>query len=158
MVWISLALLVTLGCVEAALALMRDTLIADKQALLQSLATVHAAVNDGLLGRIPTAGQMILGFILPLALAFVAVPLESFIHSARAVGGALLVNLMRCAAFLLRLLGNIARQGSRALLHAYDVLIVLPLLAERALRSARGGASTSSRHAPDAPEKIATTF
>src|SRR5512135_349173 len=158
MVWISLALLVTLGCVEAALALMRDTLIADKQALLQSLATVPAAVNEGLLGRIPTAGQMILGFILPLALAFVAVPLESFIHSARAVGGALLVNLVRSAAFLLRLLGNIARQGSRALLHAYDVLIVLPLLAERVLRSARGRESVPAQRAVDAPEKIATTF
>ena len=89
MMWIALVLLVTLAGVEAALALMRDMLIADKQALLQSLASAHAPVTDGWLGAIPTAGQMLLGFILPFALAFVAVPLESFINTARTVGGAL---------------------------------------------------------------------
>ena len=74
MMWISLVLLVTLAGVEAALALMRDMLIADKQALIQSLATVQQAqVTDGWVGRIPTAGQMLLGFILPFALAFVAI-------------------------------------------------------------------------------------
>src|SRR5687768_3962412 len=47
MLWIALTLLVILAGVEAALALMRDMLIADKQALLQSLATVQPVVNDG---------------------------------------------------------------------------------------------------------------
>ena len=57
MMWIALVLLVTLAGVEAALALMRDMLIADKQALMQSLATVQqAAAADGWVGRIPTAG------------------------------------------------------------------------------------------------------
>jgi hypothetical protein len=42
--------------------------------------------------------------------------------------------------------------------HAYDVLIVLPLLAERLLRSARGRESAPAQRAVDAPEKIATTF
>src|SRR2546430_1182361 len=64
MLWIAFTLLVTLAGVEAALALMRDMLIADKQALVQSLATVQALPNDGWLGRIPTAGQMLLGFML----------------------------------------------------------------------------------------------
>ena len=86
MMWIALVLLVTLAGVEAALALMRDMLIADKQALLQSLATAApAAAADGWVGRIPTAGQMLLGFILPFALAFIAIPLESLIHSSRTV-------------------------------------------------------------------------
>jgi hypothetical protein len=81
MMWISLVLLVTLAGVEAALALMRDMLIADKQALIQSLATVQqTAIADGWVGRIPTAGQMLLGFILPFALAFVAITLESLNH------------------------------------------------------------------------------
>lgn len=137
MVWIALTLLLTLAGIESALALMRDMLIQDKQALLQSLAAAPPVATDVWLGRIPTAGQMVLGFILPFALAFVAVPLESFIHSARTVGGAVLVNLFGTAAFALRLLGNLVRQSSRALLHAYDVLIVLPLLAEHLLRSHR---------------------
>jgi len=137
LMWVALALLVTLAGVEAALALMRDMLIADKQALLQSLATVQATATDGWVGRIPTAGQMLLGFILPFALAFIAIPLESLIHSARTVGGVVLTAAVRSAAFLLRLTGNIARQLSRVLIRLYDVAIVLPLLVEQVVKAAR---------------------
>jgi len=137
LMWVALTLLVTLAGVEAALALMRDMLIADKQALLQSLATVQAAPTDGWVGRIPTAGQMLLGFILPFALAFIAIPLESLIHSARTVGGVVLTAAVRSAAFLLRLTGNIARQLSRVLIRLYDVAIVLPLLVEQVVKAAR---------------------
>jgi hypothetical protein len=129
--WIALTLLVTLAGVEAALALMRDMLIADKQALLQSLATVQATATDGWVGRIPTAGQMLLGFILPFALAFIAVPLESLIHSARTVGGVFLTAAVRSTAFALRLAGNVAKHASRVLIRLYDVAIVLPLLIEQ---------------------------
>jgi hypothetical protein len=130
--WIALTLLVTLAGVEAALALMRDMLIADKQALLQTLATVpQAAVTDGWVGRIPTAGQMLLGFMLPFALAFIAIPRESLIHSGRTVGGVLAASLVRIAAFALRLAGNAARHASRVLVNLYDVAIVIPLLVER---------------------------
>ena len=130
--WIALTLLVTLAGVEAALALMRDMLIADKQALLQTLATSpQAAVTDGWVGRIPTAGQMLLGFMLPFALAFIAIPLESLIHSGRTVGGVLAASLVRIAAFALRLAGNAARHASRVLVNLYDVAIVIPLLVER---------------------------
>ncbi|HUL91806.1 MAG TPA: hypothetical protein VLV56_05600 [Burkholderiales bacterium] len=136
--WIALTLLVTLAGIEAALALMRDMLIADKQALLQSLASAQQAVPaDPLLARIPTAGQMLLGFILPFALAFVAVPLESFVYSARTVGGATLVMLVRVTGFVLRVLGNLVRSLCKVLTTLYDVLIVLPLLAERLVLAAR---------------------
>jgi len=137
MVWIALALLVTLAGVEAALALMRDMLIADKQALLQSLATVQAAPTEGWVGRIPTAGQMLLGFILPFALAFIAIPLESLIHSSRTVGGVFLAAAVRALAFALRLAGSIAKHACKVLIRLYDVAIVLPLLAERLVRGAR---------------------
>jgi len=134
MMWFAFGLLVTLAGIEAALALMRDMLIADKAALLQSLATVQQhQPNDGVLARIPTLGQMLLGFILPFALAFVAIPLESFVASARTVGGAALVVLARGAAFALRLAGNLVRSLSRVVITLYDVVIVLPLLVERLL-------------------------
>jgi hypothetical protein len=141
MLYIALTLLVTLAGVEAALALMRDMLIADKQALLQSLATVQAAHNDGWMQNIPTAGQMLLGFMLPFALAFIAIPLESLIHSGRTVGGVFFLAFLRSAAFLMRVLGSLARQTSRVLIRLYDVAIVVPLLIERlwkGSRSARG--------------------
>src|SRR6185436_10550419 len=133
LMWLAFGLLVTLAGIEAALALMRDMLIADKAALLQSLTTAapqHAAEN-GMLSRIPTAGQMLLGFILPFALAFIAIPLESFVNSARTVGGAALVLLARGAAFGLRLVGNVVRSLARVTITLYDVVIVLPLLVER---------------------------
>jgi hypothetical protein len=148
MMWIALVLLVTLAGVEAALALMRDLLIADKQALIQSLATVQqAAVNDGWVGRIPTAGQMLLGFILPFALAFIAIPLESLIHSSRTVGGVLLAALVSTLALVLRVLGNVTRRMSRVLITLYDVVIVLPLLIERLTK-----AGMAMRHGVDADD------
>src|SRR5688572_9657430 len=131
MMWIALVLLVTLAGVEAALALMRDMLIADKQALIQSLATTQqVALNDGWVAKIPTAGQMLLGFILPFALTFIAIPLESLIHSARTVGGMLLAALVSVLALTMRVLANVLRRMSRVLVTVYDVVIVLPLMVE----------------------------
>ena len=141
MMWAAAVLLFTLAGIEAALALMRDMMIADKAALVQSLSTVqHTAVADGWLARIPTAGQMLLGFILPFALAFVAVPLESFIASARTVLGAALVALMQGAAFGLRLAGTLVRGVARLLVTFYDILIVVPLLVERLVKGRAKGA------------------
>jgi hypothetical protein len=142
MLWAAIVMLFILAGIEAALALMRDMLMADRQALLQSLANAQqqqsAGPADPLLQRIPTAGQMLLGFILPFALAFVAIPLESFIYSLRTVGGALLVMLVRVAGFILRVLGNLVRQLCRLLVALYDVTIVLPLLIERVVKATRG--------------------
>jgi hypothetical protein len=125
-------------------------LIADKQALLQTLSATQAqTAADGWFARIPTAGQMVLGFILPFALAFVAIPLESFIYSLRTVVGALLVMLIRALAFALRFASNTARQMGRTLALLYDVLIVFPLLAERLIKSARSaGGGGGEREQP----------
>jgi hypothetical protein len=150
--WTALVLLVTLAGIEAALALMRDMLISDKQALIQSLATVQQAVaSEGWVGRIPTAGQMLLGFILPFALAFVAIPLEALIHSARTVGGVLLVMLVRALAFVVHTLGSLVRHLTRVLIALYDVIIVLPLLAERHLGRALRGAASSRADRDEVP-------
>jgi len=148
MMWIAFVLLVALAGIEAALALMRDMLIADKQALLQSLAaTQAAAAQDGWLTRIPTIGQMLLGFILPFALAFVAIPLESWVTSARTVGGAALVMLVRAIAVVLRIAGTIVRQATRVLTTLYDIAIVVPLLVERVVVNGRGAAKPAIKPA-----------
>ena len=86
MVFVTFAILIILASVEASLAFMRDVIAADMQALRQSLANVEAV--ESTTSWIPTVGQMVMGFILPFALTFVAIPLESFINSARTVGGA----------------------------------------------------------------------
>jgi hypothetical protein len=138
MLWTALLFLVVFALIEAGLALMRDMLAADRQALVQSLASAQqVAPPDPLLRLIPTTAQMVLGFFLPFALAFVAVPLESFVYSLRTVGGAFVVMLVRVSGFILRVLGNLVRQLCRVLTAMYDVIIVLPLLIERVVKATR---------------------
>ena len=133
MIWVTFSILLILACVESALAFMRDQIAADMQALRQSLAAVEGGqpVNSW----IPTVGQMVMGFILPFALTFVAIPLESFISSSRTVMGFVLVGLLRGTAFLLRLMGNIASYLGELLVNLYDVLIFPPLWIEKFVHS-----------------------
>lgn len=132
MVWITFSILLILAGIEAALAFMRDLIAADMQALRQSLAGIEG-LQEGH-RWIPTVGQMVMGFILPFALAFVAIPLESFIHSSRTVIGSLAATLLRCLAFLLRLMGNIIRHLGEALVHIYDLLVFPHLWVEKLIR------------------------
>jgi hypothetical protein len=148
MIWISLTLLVILATIESSLALMRDLLIADKQALIRDLASTSAQgapPNDRWLTVIPTAGQMILGFVLPFALAFVAIPLEAFVNSGRTVIGAFLVLVLRLLALLARVLATACRQAGRALVMLYDVPISPLVMAENAIRGMRTNGAPPGR-------------
>jgi hypothetical protein len=49
----------------------------------------------------------------------------------------MLAAAVRCLAFALRLLGNIARHMSRVLVRLYDVAIVLPLIIEQVAKGTR---------------------
>jgi hypothetical protein len=139
LMWASLIILVILAGVEVALAVMRDTIVAADVALKQTLGSgeTGAAVEAGWVTRIPTFGQMILGFTLPFALAFVAIPLEYFIHSGRIVLGALFVHSLRGAAFVLRLGANLIRETGKLLIASYDIVIFVPLAIERWVKRAR---------------------
>jgi len=128
MIWITLALLSILAGVESALAFMRDRMAADMEALRQTLAGVEQAVQSG--SKIPTIGQMILGFILPFALTFAAIPLESFISSARSVLGTMAAGLLRLSAFFLRFSGNIVYYAGKLVTALYDLVIFPPLWLE----------------------------
>ncbi len=129
MVWITFTILFVMAGVEASLAFMRDRLAADIQALRQSLADVEvvAAANSW----IPTVGQMVMGFILPFALAFVAIPLESFVHAARTVLGSVLAAVLNGLAFAFRLIGNVVRYGGEFGVNLYDLAIFPSLWIER---------------------------
>jgi hypothetical protein len=121
MIWVTFSILLILASVEASLAFMRDRIAADMQALRHSLAASAAIqpVNTW----IPTVGQMVMGFILPFALTFVAIPLESFVSSSRTVMGKITVVFLRWVAFLLRLLGSIATYLGEFLVSVYDLVI-----------------------------------
>lgn len=149
MAWLAFVILFTLAGIEAALAYMRDMLAADSQALVGMLSSAGdtsdlsgEGVAGGVSGEaalrwIPAVGQMLLGFVLPFALTFVAIPLESFVHAARTVLGVVAIGLMRALATVLRVGAAISRGLARALIQAYDLVIFLPLAAERLARGAR---------------------
>lgn len=128
MAWITFSILFVLASIESSLAYMRDLLAADKEALTQALSGIHATVPE--FRWIPSMGQMIMGFILPFALTFVAIPLESFIHSSRTVIGVILVGLLRTLAFVLRLIGNFAYHIGNFIINIYDLIVFIPLRIE----------------------------
>ncbi|MDH5394761.1 MAG: hypothetical protein OEW97_00660 [Gammaproteobacteria bacterium] len=136
MVWITFIFLFALASVEAGLAYMREILMQDAaatRALLRDDGGVEMVENSHL--WITTAAQMGLGFILPFALTFVAIPLESFIHSMRTVLGTIMVALLRAIEWLLRFTGNLVRSAGKIMIHIYDFLIFLPLGFEKLIKN-----------------------
>ena len=62
-----------------------------------------------------------------------AIPLESFISSARTVLGVAATGGLRIIAFLLRLIGNISHYIGQSLIGIYDLIIFPPLWLEGVL-------------------------
>ncbi|HYN27553.1 MAG TPA: hypothetical protein VES94_04580, partial [Burkholderiales bacterium] len=153
----SLTILLVLAGVEVALAVMRDMIISADVALKQQLgaAAGAVAVEAGWVTRIPTFGQMILGFTLPFALAFVAIPLEYFINSGRTVVGAGLEMALRGLAFILRFAANLIRGAGKLAIMLYDVFIFVPLAIERWIVSYREGTTRRNKLRPVPPLKRA---
>lgn len=126
------AALFILAGVEAALAYMRDILIISRE----SLAAVPLPAGGAELPYqwIALLGQMIMGFILPLLLVFIAIPLESFIHSSRTLIGTFALFMLNMTAFSVRLLGTFANHIAEFCTRLYDLLIFIPLTIERFIR------------------------
>jgi len=131
MIIVSFIFLFLLASVEAGLAYMRELLSADDAALVAGLLGGASIEGVDASGRwITTAAQMGMGFILPFALTFIAIPLESFIHSSRTVMGVVMAAFLRVFAVFLRFMGNISRYLGKSLVNIYDLLIFLPLWME----------------------------
>ncbi|MFZ0470701.1 MAG: hypothetical protein WAL92_17385 [Thiogranum sp.] len=149
MVFVTLTILTILATVEASLAYMRDLLALDREALAQSLA--GAAAGNVEFRWIPSIGQMVMGFILPFALAFVAIPLESFIHASRTVIGLVTASVVRVLAYAAKMTGQMMYQAGRITIHVYDMAIFLPLSIEHLVRNSK------TAHEGDDPDGINVT-
>lgn len=149
MLIVTLTLLTILASVESSLAYMRDLLALDREALAQTLAGIQAVNPE--FRWIPSVGQMILGFILPFSLAFVAIPLESFIQSSRTVLGLLTAGMLRALSNVLRVLAHGVQQIGRVLVSAYDVVIFLPLRLEQFVSDRRNARAVSHAANADVP-------
>jgi hypothetical protein len=146
MIWITFSFLFVLASVEAGLAFMREILMQDELATSAMLrgdgASVMAAAD---FAWITTAAQMGMGFILPFALVFVAIPLETFVSSTRTVLGILASALLRAVAFVLRLAGNIARYSGKIVVNFYDLVIFGPLWLENTITKKISAAKRGKR-------------
>jgi hypothetical protein len=134
--WTSFVILFVLASIEASLAFMRDIIVVNKQALLQTLSNVENEAPTTY-SWIPMVGQMVMGFVIPFLLAFVAIPFESFVHSSRTVLGVVLTGVLRLMAFSLRLAGNIVLYAGKVIIQLYD-LMAFPLLWLEHVIRARG--------------------
>ena len=129
MIWITFCILLLLASIEAGLAYMREVLLQDELATTALLRGTEATVDNEFLW-ITTAAQMGMGFILPFALVFVAIPLETFVNSLRTVVGLLGIGLLRIFGLLLRVLGNGARHLGTLMERLYDLPLFVPLWLE----------------------------
>lgn len=135
MIWITFAILLCLASVEAGLAYLREILLQDELATSAVLRGDKGAVFTSGFMWITTAAQMGMGFILPFALVFVAIPLETFVHSLRTVLGIVGAGLLRALAVGLRMLGGVMSHMGSVLVDIYDMVIFLPLWLERRVKA-----------------------
>ncbi len=136
MIWATFTILLALASVEVGLAYMREMLLQDElatNALLRGGSQPTDLQNS--FEWITMFAQMGMGFVLPFALIFVAIPLETFVLSSRNVFGAAAAGLLKAFAFSLRLLATGCRYGGAVLVEAYDVLIFGPLWLETMIKT-----------------------
>lgn len=143
MVYITLTILTLLASVEAGLAFMREVLMQDGLATSAALRGETGAHSGSASGWITTTAQMGMGFILPYALTFVAIPMETFVHSLRTVLGICLCGFLRALAVVMRVLGLGCRHVGRFMVDAYDVAIFAPLWIEGMVVKRSGGVRRS---------------
>ena len=146
MIYITFTILFLLASVEAGLAYMREVLLHDELATSALLrGDIGETATSGYMW-ITTAAQMGMGFILPFALVFVAIPLETFVHSLRTVVGLMAISLLRVVSLIFRLLGNVCLYFGVLLKQVYDLPLFVPLwLEERVARRADAESSGAAR-------------
>lgn len=117
-------------------------------ATLAALQAILAFVRAGSMREVPVIGgvavpgfplwhgaaQALLALILPGIMVFVAIPLESFIYAARAIAGVAVETAVRVMAFAVRVVARLTAGVADTLSALYDILILPPLLLERALQ------------------------
>jgi hypothetical protein len=150
MVWITFSILLLLASIEAGLAYMREVLLQDELATGALLRDETGGQLQNEYLWITTAAQMGMGFILPFALVFVAIPLETFVHSLRTVLGLAGIAILRTLALLLRVLSNGFRHLGTLAERLYDLPIFLPLWLESRL-SANVGQPVASADLRESP-------
>lgn len=133
MMWTAFGFLVTFSFFEAALALGREALILQQNAMeARASGGVAGATTPSL--SLTTVAQVLLGAMMPWLLALATIPLETVLRSG------MLIIMLACH-LVIGLVGNAIQLAARAVrglgvlaLHAYDLVIFLPLAIEALFR------------------------
>ncbi len=143
----SLCVLITLACTESALAFMRDQIANDLAVLRSSLAGTpeEALVQPtGSQHWIPLAANMVLGFVLPIALTMIAIPLEYLLQSGRTLIGNMFAYALSGIALCLRILSGLFGHVGKLLTAAYDLLIAGPIFIESLVKKKKAQSNDTS--------------
>jgi len=157
MIWVTFSILLALATVEAGLAYMRELLMQDQLATSALLRGEAMVAVENSFTWITTVAQMGMGFILPFALVFVAIPAETFVSSLRTVLGVLAVGTIRSISFILRLFANSFHFVGNTSVHIYDLFIFAPLWIENQIKSRSAGPKavvSADRRKVDPPELV----
>jgi hypothetical protein len=153
MIFVTFTILFLLASVEAGLAYMREILMQDELATSALLRGGEAVLTNEYLW-ITTVAQMGMGFTLPFALVFVAIPLETFVHSLRTVLGLLGIGALRFVRLVLGVIGTLFLHASKALVRLYDIPIFMPLWIEARWRKPMDGGALAKRRAEKNPAEV----
>ena len=147
MVIVTFLILLLMASIEAGLAYMREVLLLDEMATNALLRGDSAGSIAGSHLWITTAAQMGMGFVLPFALVFVAIPLETFVHSLRTVVGLMGIAVLNALALVLRLLGNGCRHLGTLACRVYDLPLFVPLWIETRILAGNGNGHATAAEA-----------
>ena len=136
MIYITFTILFLLASVEAGLAYMREVLLQDELSTSAILRGAEPDTGNQFLW-ITTAAQMGMGFILPFALTFIAIPMETFIHSVRTVLGLVAIGLLRGTSLILRVSSSGFRHLGTLAERVYDLPLFVPLWLESRMAQQR---------------------
>ena len=121
-IWVVGSILIIFALMEASLALLRDIIQSENYALRADLTGGSGDVTN-----ITLAGNMGMGFFIPLILAIIAIPLEYLFHTGRTVIGMIVELLLRLLTIALRILSNAMKHLGRFVIGVYDVIILIQL-------------------------------
>ena len=125
MACVSFIILLILACIEGSLAIVREQIVENNNAILETL-TGKISIETSQ-ANFALVVQMSIGFIMPVILTLSALPLETFIHSFRTVIGVLTSVFLRFFSYVLRLFANLSVSTGEIFISLYD-LIIFPVI------------------------------
>ena len=127
--------LLLLAALGASLGYLHQTVLLEVSTLSAELSGLAAASEPH---GVAVVSHTLLGFTLPLILAFTAIPLQTFLQNAQVVFGDALELLLMALSSLLRQLARLVRGAFELLVRLYDLAIFPPLWLEGAIAGQRG--------------------